>query len=135
MKLTKDHINAFDLKKLTLTDSLMRSIAAMSKNPEAIAAMVGDTMEKSFQELIDALKELVEAQGQQNQGFIEGIMNGITGNSTTPTTNTGNTGNPKPGGNQPQPQKPQLTPEQLQAAFKTALSSYFGSNIIKVDPQ
>ena len=73
MKLTKEHINSFDLKKLTLTDSLMKSIAAMSKNPEAIAAMVGDTMEKSFQELIDALKEIAESQGQQNQGLLDRI--------------------------------------------------------------
>ena len=61
MKLTQEHINGMDLQKLTLTDSMMRSIAAMSKNPEAIASMIGDTMEKSFTELIDALKELAIA--------------------------------------------------------------------------
>ena len=61
MKLMQTHINGMDLKKLTLTDSMMRSIAAMSKNPEAIAKMVGDTMSKSFEELITALKELAVA--------------------------------------------------------------------------
>ena len=60
-KLMQTHINGMDLKKLTLTDSMMKSIAAMSKNPEAIAKMVGDTMEKSFTELIKALKELAIA--------------------------------------------------------------------------
>jgi hypothetical protein len=58
MKLMKDHLNGMDLKKLTLTDSMMKSIAALSKNPEAIASMVADSINKSFEELINALKEL-----------------------------------------------------------------------------
>jgi hypothetical protein len=60
-KIIQTNINGFDLKKLTLTDSMFRSLAAMSKNPEALAKMVKDTMEKSFKELIAALKELAAA--------------------------------------------------------------------------
>lgn len=62
MKLIQTHINGMDLKKLTMTDSMMRSIAALSKNPEAVAKMVSQSIEKSFEELIKALKELTAAQ-------------------------------------------------------------------------
>ena len=65
MKLLKETINSMDLKRLTLTDSLMKSIAMLSKNPEAIARAIEGSIEKSFEELIDALKEIVD-QAQSN---------------------------------------------------------------------
>jgi hypothetical protein len=61
MKLMQQHINGMDLKKLTLTDSMMKSIAMLSKNPEAIAKAVTNSIEESFKELIEALKELAKA--------------------------------------------------------------------------
>jgi hypothetical protein len=67
MKLLKETINSMDLKKLTLTDSLMKSIAMLSRNPEAIAKAIEGSIEKSFEELIDALKEIVDqAQASAN---------------------------------------------------------------------
>jgi hypothetical protein len=61
MKLFKEHINGMDLKKLTTTNSLFQAIAAMSKNPEAMAKAIVASMNKSFEELIKALKELAAA--------------------------------------------------------------------------
>jgi hypothetical protein len=58
MKLMKDSVNGMDLKKLTLTDSMMKSIAALSKNPEAMAKVIAESINKSYEELIKALKEL-----------------------------------------------------------------------------
>lgn len=61
MKLFKDHVNSLDLKKLTLTNTMFQAIAAMSKNPEAMAKAIVSSMNKSFEELIKALKELAAA--------------------------------------------------------------------------
>jgi hypothetical protein len=63
MKLMKDSINGMDLKKLTLTDSMMKSIAALSKNPEAMAKVIAASINKSYEELIKALKELSGSSG------------------------------------------------------------------------
>ena len=116
MKLTQGHINGMDLQKLTMTDSMMRSIAAMSKNPEAIAQMVGDTMEKSFEELIEALKELASANAPAGGG---GLMGGMIGGSDSPA--------PSGGGNTPAPKQQKqpkaLTAKQISSALTSALSS------------
>ena len=61
MKLFKEHINGMDLKKLTTTNSLFQAIAAMSKNPEAMAKAIVASMNKSFEALIKALQELAAA--------------------------------------------------------------------------
>jgi hypothetical protein len=60
MKLLKETINSMDLKKLTLTDSLMKSLAILSKNPEAVAKAIEGSIEKSFKELVDAIKEVID---------------------------------------------------------------------------
>lgn len=129
MKLTKDHINSFDLKKLTLTDSLMKSIAAMSKNPEAIAAMVGTTMEKAFEELINALKELSQTQVSQTQQMMGQLpTNQMMGATAMPISANVTAVNP--------PVRPQITPDELKKALSDALAIYFGSGSggIKVIP-
>jgi hypothetical protein len=68
MKLTKDSINSMDLKKLTLTDSLMTSLAAIAKNPEAMAKAVQGGIDEAFKQLAKALEELGNKQsaGLQN---------------------------------------------------------------------
>jgi hypothetical protein len=67
MKLLKETINQMDLKKLTLTDSLMKSIALLSKNPEAIASAIEGSIEKSFEDLVTALKEIINEANSQAQ--------------------------------------------------------------------
>ena len=83
MKLMKDHVNGMDLKKLTLTDSMMKSIAALSKNPEAMAKVIASSISKSYEELIKALKELAAANTPKSTGG--------DGGDTGGNTNTGNT--------------------------------------------
>lgn len=72
MKLFKEHVNSLDLKKLTLTNSMFQAIAAMSKNPEAMAKAIVSSMNKSFEELIKALKELAAANGGGGGGDGDG---------------------------------------------------------------
>jgi hypothetical protein len=135
MKLTKDSINAMDLKKLTLTDAMMRSLAAIAKNPEAMAKAVEGGIDKAFQDLAEALKELATQQQAQQESLFDKMANVMTGGGNTPTTTTTTPGTNKPG--QPQQnQQPQKGPstQELASALQKALSGYFGSNTIKVKP-
>jgi hypothetical protein len=83
MKEITTQVNAMDLKKLTLTNSMFNAIAMMSKNPEAMAKAIAASMNKSFEELIKALKELASANTPAGGGG---------GNTGTGNTGTGNTG-------------------------------------------
>lgn len=116
MKLFKEHVNSFDLKKLTLTDSMMKSLAILAKNPEAIANQIDESIKAAFEELVKAIKDLNAAGG-----------GGGTVPTGTPPTGTPPTGTPPPKGTPPPaniPQgKGQITPAQLQAAFEAALSN------------
>jgi len=60
MKLTKEAINGMDLKKLTLTDSLMKSLAVIAKNPDAMAKAVEGGINKAFEDLTKALTDLAK---------------------------------------------------------------------------
>jgi hypothetical protein len=92
MKLFQGHINGLDLKKLTLTNSMFNAIAALSKNPDAIAKAVTESMNKSFEALIKAIKELAAANTPAPSA-------GSPGPSGTPAP----TGTPGPGKNTPAP--------------------------------
>lgn len=66
MKLMQSHINGMDLKKLTLTDSMMKSLAALAKNPEAMAKLIAESVDKSFDELIKAIKDMVKTTNEES---------------------------------------------------------------------
>jgi len=94
MKLTKDAINGMDLKKLTLTDSLMKSLAVIAKNPEAMARAVEGGINKAFESLSNELKNLAQ---QTKQGS-ENVAAAVKETSTTSTsTQKTPTVNPKSG--------------------------------------
>jgi hypothetical protein len=113
----KDHINTLDLKKLTTTDSLFKSLAILSKNPEAMADKIGDTLKLAFEEfgkaLTEAIKEAGGAGGGAGNTTGGGIVEGVK-NILTPDPKTDN----KP----PQP-IPMITPEMIQRAMTAALGS------------
>jgi hypothetical protein len=92
MKLLKETINSMDLKKLTLTDSLMKSLAILSKNPEAVAAAIEGSIEKSFEELVNALKEIV------NEAQAQATANATAAAAASPAPAAGGTPAPAPGG-------------------------------------
>jgi len=81
MKLTKDSINAMDLKKLTLTDSLMKSLAAIAKNPEAMARAVEGGINEAFQQLAKALEEL----GNKQTAGLQNVADNLPKDNTTTT--------------------------------------------------
>lgn len=117
LKLMKDHINTLDLKKLTTTDSLFKSLAILSKNPEAMADKIGDTLKLAFEEfgkaLTEAIKEAGGAGGGAGNTTGGGIVEGVK-DILTP--------DPKKDSKPPQP-IPMITPEMIQRAMTAALGS------------
>lgn len=122
MKLTKDHINAMDLKKLTLTDALMRSLAAIAKNPEAMAKAVEGGIDKAFKDLAEALKQLASQQAEQNQKLMEKVADN---NKPAGSTGPAGSGDPKAKGIQAEMQKnAQLGQNTFQKDMIAALTAY-----------
>lgn len=65
----KTNVNSFDVQKLKLTESMLSSIAAMAKSPESLSKIINGTLEKSFAELIEAIRQIVpEAQAASGGG-------------------------------------------------------------------
>jgi hypothetical protein len=89
MKLTKDSINAMDLKKLTLTDSLMTSLAAIAKNPEAMAKAVQGGINEAFEQLAKALEELGNKQSAGLQNVADNMPQPEKGPDGKPVVPTG----------------------------------------------
>ena len=86
----KDSINSMDLKKLTLTDAMLNSMAHLSKNPEAMARSIEKSLNASFKALIKALKENTGAKTGGGGGD-SGAKTGGDGGAKTLTTDTGTT--------------------------------------------
>jgi len=63
MKLFQGHVNGMDLQKLTATDSMMKSLAIMSKSPDVIAGKIAESIEKAFKDLLEGLKTINETSG------------------------------------------------------------------------
>jgi hypothetical protein len=131
MKLTKDHINAMDLKKLTLTDALMRSLASIAKNPEAMARAVEGGIDKAFKDLAEALKELSNQNAQQQQQFMDKMMNSVSGSGTTTPAGVPAAA-PATGGGAQSKTQPPANANEIKTAFAQALAAYFNANVINV---
>ena len=58
MKELKDNVNNFDVKKLAMTDSMMKSLAILSKAPDALGKTIGDSLNKAFIDLVAAIKDV-----------------------------------------------------------------------------
>jgi hypothetical protein len=121
MKLLKESINSIDLKKLTLTDSMMKSIALLSKNPEAIANAIEGSIETAFDELISALKELTT----------ERVATATTIGATTPAP----VASPAPGAPKPgTPAPPQQNAASADALIKALQSVTLRVNVSNTEP-
>jgi hypothetical protein len=58
----KDNVNAFNVENLKLTDSLMKSLAILSKSPDALGETIKASLEESMNQLIEAIKKLTATQ-------------------------------------------------------------------------
>jgi len=117
MRLFKDHVNAMDIKKLTLTDSMMKSISIISKSPDAVGKVIQETIEKSFEKMTAAFIDSIK--GTKTNAVPSGITNTVAdttskniptlkNNSQVQTTKT---------------QQPMFTIDEMQDAFQAALTA------------
>jgi hypothetical protein len=117
MKNIKTHVNGFDMERLTKTDSMFKSMAILSKSPEAMAARINDTLKEAFEEFGKALSTAIKEAGAASGG-------GVPVGDTPPTGNP--PVNPKGGNPQGNPKgttTPSITPAMIQQAMSAALSS------------
>lgn len=135
MKQLKDHVNGFDMKKLSTTDSMIKSLAVLSKSGD-IAGKIGDSVEKALKELADAIKEISKDNKGTNESILDKVANVFSpnkGNGTpAPATNQAPAPTGKPGATQPQaapapqaqtPPAPSISKADIQSAMVAALTS------------
>ena len=126
MKNIKTHVNGFDMERLTKTDSMFKSMAILSKSPEAMAARINDTLKDAFKEFGDALSKAIKEAAAESGGGGGGIIEGVK-DALTPGEN------PKGGNPQGNP-KGNAAPPITAAMIKTAMAQALGSATITVKP-
>jgi hypothetical protein len=92
MGVLKSNVNAFDLEKLKFTDSLMKSLAVLSKQPEDIGKDIKDSIEKAFQALAKALEKMISEMKASNEATTAAVTA-----ATTTTSAAASTAAAKPG--------------------------------------
>lgn len=85
MGVLKTNVNNFDVEKLKLTNSMMNSMAIISKAPEALASRITDTLETSFEELVKAIKDISDSVSKEKPNESITIMSPPTGTKTIGT--------------------------------------------------
>ena len=125
MKNIKTHVNGFDMERLTKTDSMFKSMAILSKNPEQMAAKINETLKTAFDEFGKALTKAIQEANPSAPPTVPGVPN-PAGTPNPPTSNPKGTGNPK-GNTTPQQT---ITPDMIKQAMAQAL----GSATITVKP-
>ena len=78
MGVLKENVNAFEVEKLKLTDSMMKSLAILSKDPDALGETISESIETSFDKLVDALTEIVGKQQSSQTSFFEEMKSGMS---------------------------------------------------------
>ena len=120
MQLFKGHVNGMDLVKLTATDSMMKSLAIMSKSPEVVGEKIAESIEKAFKDLLEGLKQINESSAGDTAGAAAtGAPATAAAGPTKPGTPAGKPGAVTPAG------KPgaSISAKDIQSAMVSALNS------------
>lgn len=83
----KDNVNAFNVENLKMTDSLMKSLAILSKSPDAVGTAIKESIETAMTKLAEAMKELAKSQNvsnEQNKGIFDKMSDAFTGSDAKP---------------------------------------------------
>jgi hypothetical protein len=60
MGILKENVNAFNVENLKVTDSLMKSLAILSKSPDALGQQIKESIENAFETLVEALGKMIK---------------------------------------------------------------------------
>lgn len=83
----KSHINTIDIKKLTLTESMMKSIAALSKDPNAIAGTIRTAIEQAFQKMTEEMNAILTEVMTKNSTMLTNSINNSFEKAISSNTN------------------------------------------------
>lgn len=64
MGVLKSNINSFNVENLKLTDSLMKSLAVLSKS-DSVGSKIKESIDEAMKQLVEAINKLVENSGEQ----------------------------------------------------------------------
>lgn len=114
MKLMKEHINSMDLEKLSITDSVMKSIASISNSTKNTPAIIEKAIKEAFTQFAkivsDSMANAVKKVGGVSGGTQTQIIREVsTGNTQQPVRQI--------------PQEPSITPEEFSDIFREVLES------------
>ena len=112
----KDNVNTFNVENLKITDSLMKSLAILSKSPDALGEQIKESIENAFQALVDALKDMIGEMTPPPPVFM-------------PPSTPGPSGTPNPKDNKIPVKNPVNTDDDLADAFYDALKKFANSGI------
>jgi hypothetical protein len=120
MQLFKGHVNGMDLVKLTATDSMMKSLAIMSKSPEVVGEKIAESIEKAFKDLLDGIKQI------NDSSTAAAAASAPTGEAGTPPAATKKPGAPAgkaPAGAPAGKPGASISAKDIQTAMVSALNS------------
>ena len=63
----KGNVNTFNVENLKLTESLMKSLAILSKNPDSVGKQIKDSLETALKQLVEALNSLEKTTKEAGQ--------------------------------------------------------------------
>jgi hypothetical protein len=106
MGVLKNNVNAFEVEKLKLTDSLMKSLAVLSNRPEDVGEDIKAGILKAFEELQKILKKLFE----ENANTVTAAVTSATASTTPAATAAGTTTAGKPATDAAKPATAKSTP-------------------------
>jgi len=131
----KEHVNTFNVENLKVTDSLMKSLAILSKSPDTLGEQIKESIGEAFDGLVEALKKLVKEMAPSPQVV---VSNGGGAEEKKTDEKSDKTQNKVVHHQQTIHQPPvqqQLTTSQISAAFVDALNTFANSKKkISVDP-
>jgi hypothetical protein len=104
----KSNVNAFNVENLKLTDSLMKSLAILSKSPDSTGEKIKESIDEAMKQLVDAIKQISDNTETQTSMF--GGLTNLFSAPQAPTAPAPGSGvlAPKPGGDQNAPSNAQL---------------------------
>jgi len=85
MGVLKANVNDFNVENLKLTDSLMKSLAILSKSPDALGETIKASLEESMKLLIEAIQKLTESQKASNSFETSAASSAATTGNTAVT--------------------------------------------------
>jgi len=112
MGVLKENVNAFNVENLKLTDSLMKSMAVLSKSDRNLGPTIKQALDEAMKNLIEAIEKLSQT------------ASSAPSPSPLPSPPPASVPVPKPAPGPKIPPSPPLTQSDIQSAFYQALVAY-----------